>query len=560
MTDSADSAVSDPVSQARMDRDLSSGDRLLGVPLREFLHVRALRGLALVVVSTVILLWPDRSGGVLAILVGLALGIYAAMTTLEVVRFRGKRRFPLMLSVGVTGGFAAALVLHPDESLTSATQAAGAMMIAVAVVTVVLVASGRHAVAWGVSKAVGLAVGGAMLVLFPETLLVAATSIAAGTAAAVGLIEVFTTARDRANGSNADGTAAVDEERATNAGDLGTTALRSVINWIERRPAEAEQRDDIRAKLYLEGPDSAVRFARFVTLMVLASVIASVGVVVESTAVVIGAMLIAPLMVPLMGTAYGVTMGWMRRTRRSAGIALVGMATAVATGAMVGSVVPRSVDVEANAEILARIAPTTLDLAIAVAAGAAGAYALSRSDVSDSLPGVAVAISLVPPLAVAGLSWQQAAWSAGNGAMLLFLTNAVAILLAGGLTFILVGAAPLTQSSRSRERWGTAVLSVVSLGAVVVLLLLLNGASQARREVSVNEVQDVMEEWTEANPQYRLLDTRTPADGTIVIDLVGPGRPPGLAALLRQLREAGGSGADIRVTWVEQQQVSVSGD
>jgi uncharacterized hydrophobic protein (TIGR00271 family) len=535
-----------------IDDDLPSGDRLLGVPLREFMQVRALRGLVLVAISAAILLWPDRGGGVLGILVGLASGLFAATTTIDLLRSRERRRFPLVLSVGITGGFAFALVLHPEESLTSVTQATGGMMVAVAAVTVVLVTLRRHSVAWGIAKSVGLSVGGALLILFPDTLLVAATSIVAGTSAAVGLIEVFTTARD--------GGARTDRGSAGGGSDLGTSAQRTVRSWIERRPAEAEERQGLRAKLYLEGPDAAVRFARFVTLMVLASVIASVGVVVESTAVVIGAMLIAPLMVPLMGTAYGVTMGWMRRTRRSAGIALVGISTAIATGAVVGSVVPRSVDIDANVEILARIAPTTLDLAIAVAAGAAGAYALSRSDVSDSLPGVAVAISLVPPLTVVGLCWQQAGWAAGNGALLLFLTNAVAILLAGGLTFVLVGATPLAKTSRSRERWSTVVVSVASLGAVVVLLLLLNGASQARREVAVNEVQDVMDDWTEANPQYRLLDTRTPADGTIVVDLVGPGRPPGLSALMNDLRDAAESGTEIRVTWVEQDQVTVTGD
>jgi uncharacterized hydrophobic protein (TIGR00271 family) len=506
------------------DADMPAGDPLLGVPFRELLHVRAVRGMVLVLVAGVILVWPNRTGRVLGILVGLALSVYVVTTVVELVRDRQRRLFPVVLSVGVSGGLAAALIAHPEESLTSSAQAAGGMLVTVAVVTVGLVVIGRHAVAWGVAKAVGLGVGGVMLLLFPDTLFVFAMSVAAGAVATVGMIEVFTPEPDEADDTPL-------------GRDLAGMTRRVVAQWIQRRPPEAEERAELRDKLYFEGPSSAVRLVRFQVLMLFASIIASVGVVAESTAVVIGAMLIAPLMVPLMGTAYGVTMGWMRRTRRCAAVALGGIATGVLTGAIVGSVVPRAVNITSNTEILARIAPTTVDLAIAVAAGAAGAYALTRRDVSDSLPGVAVAISLVPPLTVVGLCWQQRAWSAGNGALLLFLTNATAILVAGGATFLVVGAAPLQRVSAGQERWATIVVSVVSLAGVVALLLMLNGAAQAQRDLARSDVDSAIAAWTDDHPDFRVLDTRSVGHDTIVVDLVGPGEPPELDGLLDDLRD-----------------------
>lgn len=527
---------------AAEDADLPRDDALLGVPVRDLFGVRAFRGLALILVAITILVWPNRTGRVLGVLLGLALAIYVVATAVELWRDRGSRTFPLVLSVGVAAGLAAALVAHPEESLRSSAQAGGGIMLGVAVVTVALVGLGRHARAWGLAKAMALGVGGVMLLLFPDTLLVFAISITAGTAAAVGLIEVFTVATDDGSTQRENGPAG---------------ARQVVLEWIQRRPPETEERAALREKLYYEGDTSAVRLVRFATLMLFASVIASIGVVVESTAVVIGAMLIAPLMVPLMGTAYGITMGWLRRTGRCAGIALIGIGTGIVTGAIVGSVVPRAVDVNSNTEILARIAPTTVDLAVAVAAGAAGAYALTRRDVSDSLPGVAVAISLVPPLTVVGLCWQQGAWSAGNGALLLFLTNAAAILVAGGATFLFVGAAPIERVSHSQERVSTLVVSVVSLAGVVALLLMLNGASLAQRELARNEVDAAVQSWIDENPEVRVLETRTPDDGTIVVDLAGPGQAPDLGELLQDLQDQVGDQATVQVTWIEQDVVTL---
>jgi uncharacterized hydrophobic protein (TIGR00271 family) len=525
------------------DRDMPGDEQLLGVPWTAFAQARALRGVGLVVLALMILLWPDRTDRVLAVLVGVGLAGYAAVTVVEVARHAERRRFPAMVSIPVAGGLAAALMTEPSESVTTVTQALGGALVAAAVLELGRMAWRRRPSAWVVSKVIGLLAAGGLLIAFPDRLLTVATSIAAAILGASGVIDVFHP-QDR----TADGDAIA-----------GPTAPvgGSVAAWLRRRPYMSEDRDILMSKVFFEGPTARTRFARFAALMLFASVIASVGVVVESTAVVIGAMLVAPLMVPLMGTALAVSMGWPRRLRRAAGIALAGLVLAVGTGAVIGAVVPRTVDVTANSEIIARISPTIVDLAIAVAAGAAGAYALSRRDVSDSLPGVAVAIALVPPLTVVGLCWEQGAWAAGNGALLLFLTNATAILIAGGAMFVLVGAVPLHRVSESQRRLSTVIVSLLSFAALVVLLLGLNGTELARADLARASTDEALADWSASHEDYRVIDQRVQSDGTLVVDLAGPGPPPDLDALVDELRAALGDDVTLQVHWIEQQQIII---
>lgn len=524
-----------PDDERTADVDLADGEHLLGTPWSTLLDVQAVRGLGLLLVAIVVLLWPDRTDQVLAVLVGIGLGGYTVMTVLDVARHRHQRQFLTILSIAVAGGLAAALVAHPVESLRTVTQVLGGLLIAYALVEVGRTMLRRQSTAWAVAKSIALVLAGALLIAFPATLLAAATSIVAALVAASGLIHAFQRPAGDAQGET-------------------TTPLGGLATWLRQRPFMTEDREILKQKVFFEGPSAATRFARFAALMLFASVIASVGVVVESTAVVIGAMLVAPLMVPLMGTALSIAMGWPRRMRRCAGVAGTGIVLAISTGAIIGAIVPRSVEVTGNTEILARISPTVVDLAIAVAAGAAGAYALSRRDVSDSLPGVAVAIALVPPLTVVGLCWQQQAWAAGNGALLLFLTNAVAILIAGGAMFVLVGAVPLHRISETQQRLGTVLVGLLSLGAVVVVLLMLNGTQLARSDLARAEIDEVLADWSSEHEDHRVVDTRVQTDGTIVVDLTGPGEPPDLDALSDALRASVADDVALQVHWTEQQQ------
>ncbi len=207
-----------------------------------------------------------------------------------------------------------------------------------------------------------------------------------------------------------------------------------------RVPALSVTDDDIartRDQLFFEGPQRRRRISRFWMLLVLSAVIAGAGVVGDSTATVIGAMIVAPLMTPILGVVLAVVLADRANLARSLLMVVAGAATVVAVGWLIGLAVPYAVVADTNSQVASRVDPRLIDLLAALATGAVGSVALARSDISDTLPGVAIAISLVPPLSVVGLTLQSGAPGQAAGALLLFLTNVTAILASGILVMAL---------------------------------------------------------------------------------------------------------------------------
>ena len=187
----------------------------------------------------------------------------------------------------------------------------------------------------------------------------------------------------------------------------------------------------MREQLLFDGADASAKLCRFWVLLVLAAVIASAGVVADSTATVIGAMIVAPLMTPILGTVLAIVLGDRANLVRSLALVVAGAVAVIAIGYVIGLLVPLDVVAATNSQVAGRVHPRLIDLVAALATGAVGAFALVRADVSDTLPGVAIAISLVPPLAVVGLTLEAGADGQARGALLLFLTNVAAILVSG---------------------------------------------------------------------------------------------------------------------------------
>jgi uncharacterized hydrophobic protein (TIGR00271 family) len=180
-----------------------------------------------------------------------------------------------------------------------------------------------------------------------------------------------------------------------------------------------------------EGAARGRKLSAFWVLLVLAAVIASAGIVADSTATVIGAMIVAPLMTPILGIVLSVAIGDGRNLAVSIAVVATGALAVVVVGYLTGLVTPIPVDAATSSQVAGRVQPHMIGLVAAVATGAVGAFALVRQDVSDTLPGVAIAISLVPPLAVVGLTIEAGAGSESVGALLLFQTNVGAILITG---------------------------------------------------------------------------------------------------------------------------------
>lgn len=165
----------------------------------------------------------------------------------------------------------------------------------------------------------------------------------------------------------------------------------------------------------------------------LSAIIATLGLLANSVAIIIGAMIIAPLMGPIVGMAYSTAMGNRKLLRRSSFTVFKGIILTVVVSWLTASIIGlRTVDTE----ILSRTNPTLVDFGIAMAAGMAGAFANTRRSISSAIPGVAIAVALVPPLSVVGIGLALTEREVTIGSSLLFLTNLICIVFFGGLVFL----------------------------------------------------------------------------------------------------------------------------
>ncbi len=205
--------------------------------------------------------------------------------------------------------------------------------------------------------------------------------------------------------------------------------------------ASEERYKDLFADLRKQGKTEPT----YVTLMFLSTILAAVGLFLNSASVVIGAMLLAPLMQPIVSTSMGVL-----RSDRSL---LFGSLRTVFTGVMIAlfssSAIALMLPLEnLTDEISARLSPSLLDLMVALVSGVAAAYAQNNSKVIGSLAGVAIAVALVPPLATAGIGLGWFDLYIFYQAFLLFITNFVGIIFAASLTFLVMGFAPIKRAKK----------------------------------------------------------------------------------------------------------------
>ena len=181
-------------------------------------------------------------------------------------------------------------------------------------------------------------------------------------------------------------------------------------------------------------------------------------------------------MTPIMASSAALTMGAGERAARSLMLVALAVAGVIALAALLSIPIPTvAFGFDTNSEITSRVSPGLAALLVALASGAAGAFATMRADISNSLPGVAIAISLVPPLCVTGMSLAKGQWNDASGSLLLFTTNFVAILLAGGLVLTLGGLARLATSDMHTRTRRRAFLIIV--GSTLVLAVLLTATT-----------------------------------------------------------------------------------
>ena len=303
--------------------------------------------------------------------------------------------------------------------------------------------------------------------------------------------------------------------------------------------------------LFIDGGPTGRASTRFWVLLVLAAVIATAGVIADSTATVIGAMIVAPLMVPILGSALSLVLADRAHLLSSIGHVVGGALVVIAIAFLFGLVDHPADAYASNSQVVARISPRLIDLIAALATGSVGAFALVRSDISDTLPGVAIAISLVPPLAVVGLLLSVGRADSAAQAGLLFGTNVAAIVATGAIVLLLfkVRDAALRAGIAVGDLRGRALAPVVVFVALVAVPLAFGSATIAHDELIALQAQPIAEQWaTDTGWEAESVDA---ANDVIVVSAVGRPPEPDAAVLRQRLSAAGLADADLVVELVQ---------
>ncbi|GAB5450317.1 MAG: hypothetical protein Hals2KO_06450 [Halioglobus sp.] len=212
-------------------------------------------------------------------------------------------------------------------------------------------------------------------------------------------------------------------------------------------------------ELFVALRDNAAATSSYKVLMVLSVMLALGGMYANSAPVIIGAMILAPLMSPIISFSMGLARSDVQLMNASGRTMLTGVAWGLSCAVLIAWAMPLEIP---TMEMKARMHPTLLDLMVAVLSGIAGAYANAKEEIAKSLAGVAIAVALVPPLSVAGIGLGWGDWQMAGGAALLLITNLVGIAIAASATFLVLGFAPF---NRARKGMGVtaAILVLISL-------------------------------------------------------------------------------------------------
>ncbi len=254
-------------------------------------------------------------------------------------------------------------------------------------------------------------------------------------------------------------------------------------------PSQRQTAADVTEALDLGSGDRVGKRSGFLIMLTLAGIVAIAGVLTDSTATVIGAMIIAPLGTPILAIGLGIVTGHLSLVVRSILWVLGGVVIVIVLGLFFSMFVATPQSLESNSQVLGRTSPSFMDLIAALATGFAGGFAMCRKDLSAVLPGVAIAISLVPPLGVVGVCAGQGLWADAAGALWLFLSNVVALVIAGSIVFTLAGYAREPGSSRVANR-RRAYLIVSALMIVIAIPLAANSVvsiALARWSVTIQQ-------------------------------------------------------------------------
>lgn len=298
----------------------------------------------------------------------------------------------------------------------------------------------------------------------------------------------------------------------------------------------ASQRRDL-AELYdridLGHGDRGAKRSAFWTMLVLSGVIATAGVVGDSTATVIGAMIVAPLSTPILAVGLGIVTGRLSLVGRSLLYVIASVAVVVAIGFLFALILPNPTNVLTNSQVVGRVSPKLTDLAAAVATGFAGAIAITRRDVGDVLPGVAIAISLVPPLGVVGVCLGSGEPDLALGALVLFGSNMVVLIIAAVVVLMVAGYARESADSPTAKWRGRAYAALAVVLIAVGIPITLNSITT----IWARQVEVLAETWLGDTPDAEVSSVSWHAHG-LVVEVRSPESLPDIADLQHAVNAA----------------------
>lgn len=291
-------------------------------------------------------------------------------------------------------------------------------------------------------------------------------------------------------------------------------------------------------------------------MVILSTSIATLGLITDSPAVIIGAMLVAPLMSPIIGIGLASMIG--RRTLLKSALSAVLRGALLAVGlstllTVINSYLPFVSLHELPQEIISRTHPSPIDLMIALAGGIAAAYSLTEERLSAALPGVAIATALMPPICTVGIGVALLDWDVAGGAFLLFITNAVTIAFAAAFVFFLRGFNPYPLDN-NRKLPPTLQFSAL---LIVILLIPLTYFSIdfVRQASEYRSISQILNEKVEAINNAELVDFTTNQENeTISIDMTirtnNPMRYEQVIALQESIVDALNQPVSLRVNQI----------
>jgi uncharacterized hydrophobic protein (TIGR00341 family) len=227
-----------------------------------------------------------------------------------------------------------------------------------------------------------------------------------------------------------------------------------------------------REELYSDIHEASRLSWLFVVMVALSAIVAAIGLLRNNTAVIIGAMVIAPLLGPNVALALSATLGDIQLAKNARKANLVGIALPLFFSALVGMIFAADPLPDEMPEILSRTHVNLSDIILALAAGCVATLSFTMS-LSGALIGVMVAVALLPPLVAAGILLGCAQWQPALGAALLFATNLICVNLAGISTFLIQGVRPLWWWDKQRAKKATRQAMTIWIFCLLLLILLI---------------------------------------------------------------------------------------